>query len=198
MRGVPHLAKPPGPRKRQLQPARHSGRRAALDSVHTEPNAPGSGLEARVSRTDHLSLRLWLRLLTCSTDIETQIRQRLRREFGITLARFDYLAQLHRHPEGLRMNTLSSHLMVTGGNVTGLTDELEKEGFVSREADPTDRRSWRVALTQQGRHAFEAIATVHEAWVMELLGGISTAEQKQLHGLLGRLRLNADPAAVAL
>jgi DNA-binding MarR family transcriptional regulator len=108
------------------------------------------------------------------------------------------LAQLHRHPEGLRMNTLSSHLMVTGGNVTGLTDELEKEGFVSREADPTDRRSRRVALTQQGRHAFEAIATVHEAWVMELLGGISTAEQKQLHGLLGRLRLNADPAAVAL
>ncbi len=153
----------------------------------------GSGLEAGLSRGDHLSLRLWLRLLSCSTEIEAQIRQRLRREFGITLARFDYLAQLHRHPEGLRMNTLSRHLMVTGGNVTGLTDELEKEGFVTREADLADRRSWRVALTEQGRKAFEDMAAVHESWVVELLAGLPRTDQKQLHELLGRLRLKADP-----
>ena len=58
---------------------------------------------------------------------------------GTTLSRFDYLAQLERHPQGLRMNALSRYLMVTGGNVTGLTDELEKDGFVAREADPDDR-----------------------------------------------------------
>lgn len=147
------------------------------------------GLEARMSSGDHQSLRLWLRLLSCSTDIETQIRQRLRSQFGMTLARFDYLAQLHRHPNGLRMNALSRYLMVTGGNVTGLTDELEKDGFVTREADPDDRRSWRVALTPKGRKAFEKIASVHEGWVIEMFDGIADADRHQMYELLGRLRV---------
>ena len=107
----------------------------------------------------------------------------------MTLARFDYLAQLHRHPAGLRMNALSRFLMVTGGNVTGLTDELEKDGFVAREDDPDDRRSYRVALTAKGRKAFEKIASVHEGWVVELLGGVTDADRQQLFELLGRLRV---------
>jgi DNA-binding MarR family transcriptional regulator len=147
------------------------------------------GAEARAAHDDHLALRLWLRLLACSTDIENEIRRRLRVQFGITLARFDYLAQLHRHPEGLRMNALSKFLMVTGGNVTGLTDELEKDGYVRRESDPDDRRSWRVALTAEGRGAFEQIARVHEGWVIELLSGLDPAAQRRLHELLGRLRI---------
>ncbi len=147
------------------------------------------GLEARLSSDDHHSLRLWLRLLACSTDIETEIRKRLRAQFGMTLARFDYLAQLHRHPDGLRMSALSRFLMVTGGNVTGLTDELEKDGLVQRDAEPGDRRSWRVALTAKGRKVFEKIAIEHERWVVELFGGVSDAERQQLYTLLGRLRV---------
>ena len=147
-----------------------------------------TGLEAGVTEGDHHSLRLWLRLLACSTDIETEIRRRLRVQFGMTLARFDYLAQLHRHPEGLRMNVLSRNLMVTGGNVTGLTDELEKAGFVSREAQPEDRRSFVIALTPKGRRAFERMARVHEGWVIELLGGISDPAKQQMYELLGQLR----------
>ena len=96
------------------------------------------GLEARAQVDDHLDTKIWLRLLACSTQIETEIRRRLRAQFGTTLPRFDYLAQLHRHPEGMRMNELSRHLMVTGGSITGLTDQLEKEGFVQRENAPED------------------------------------------------------------
>jgi DNA-binding MarR family transcriptional regulator len=155
------------------------------------------GLEARMSAGDHQSLRLWLRLLSCSTDIETEIRKRLRSQFGMSLARFDYLAQLHRHPAGLRMNALSRFLMVTGGNVTALTDDLSRDGLVTREIEPEDRRSWRVALTAKGRKAFEKVASVHEAWVVELFGGLTEAERLQLHELLGRLRVSrSQPAPV--
>ena len=147
------------------------------------------GAEARAAHDDHLALRLWLRLLACSNDIEREIRQRLRAQFGISLARFDYLAQLYRHPQGLRMSALSKYLMVTGGNVTGLTDELEKDGYVRRESDPDDRRSWRIAMTPEGRRAFEQIARVHEGWVVELLGGLDEPGQRRLHDLLGRVRL---------
>ncbi len=153
-----------------------------------------SGLEARIAPDDHQALRLWLRLLSCSTEIENEIRKRLRTEFGMTLSRFDYLAQLHRMPEGLRMSELSRRLMVTGGSVTGLTDELVKEGHVLREGDPHDRRSQRVRLTPEGRQAFEAAAGVHEQWVVELFAGMPAGDRRQLLDLLGRLRSQLSTA----
>jgi DNA-binding MarR family transcriptional regulator len=159
----------------------------------TEPDA-ALGLEARAADDDHLSLRLWLRLLACSTQIETGIRRRLRSRFCTTLARFDYLAQLHRHPEGLAMSVLSRCLMVTGGSITGLTDPLQREGLVQREPVPQDRRSSRLTLTPLGRARFERMAAEHERWVVELLGGLSAAERKTLHHLLGRLRQSAESA----
>jgi DNA-binding MarR family transcriptional regulator len=164
-------------------------KRAARQEITPLLDDQAIGLEARSASDDHLSLRLWLRLLACSTDIETEIRKRLRAQFGITLARFDYLAQLHRHPDGLRMSALSRYLMVTGGNVTGLTDELEKDGMVQRDAEPGDRRSVRVALTPKGRKVFERMASEHEGWVVELFGSVAEAERHLLYDLLGRLRV---------
>ena len=109
--------------------------------------ADGLGHETRAEGGDHAALKLWLRLLSTTTQVEDEIRRRLRLRFGISLPRFDYLAQLYREPEGLRMKELSSHLMVTGANVTGITDELERDGLVARSSSPTDRRSWIVRLT---------------------------------------------------
>src|SRR5690606_37103779 len=100
--------------------------------------------------------------LACSTQIEREIKQLLRQRFATSLPRFDYLAQLERHPDGLRMNVLSRYLMVTGGNVTGLTDQLVKEGLVRRTENPEDRRSWCVSLTDKGRSEFAAMAAEHE------------------------------------
>ena len=150
------------------------------------------GLEGRVASDDHQALKVWLRLLSCSNQIETEIKKRLRAEFGMTLARFDYLAQLHRHPGGLRMSALSRYLMVTGGNVTGLTDELEKDGLVERVSEPDDRRSYRVSLTKKGRKLFEKIAAVHETWVIAIFAGIGVTQKNQLHDLLGRLRVQLN------
>ena len=147
------------------------------------------GHEARASAEDHAALRLWLRLLACTTQIEDEIRKRLRARFGISLARFDYLAQLHRQPRGLRMKDLSRCLMVTGGNITGLTDELEREGYVTRVGDPLDRRAWILRLTPKGRGAFEAMAREHEAWIVEILGGLDAKTIQQLHQHLGDLRV---------
>ncbi len=152
--------------------------------------------ESRVSHADHKALRLWLRLFTCSTMIERGIRLRLRERFGITLARFDYLAQLARSPAGLRMQELSRRLMVTDGNVTGLTRELAAEGLVERRPGPTDRRVHMVRLTPKGRRTFGAMALVHERWVVDRLAALDAAERDALHASLGRLkRALATPAS---
>ncbi len=147
------------------------------------------GHEARAVAGDHIDLKIWLRLLACSRQIEQQISQRLRVRFGITLARFDYLAQLERHPGGLRMNALSRYLMVTGGNITGLTDQLAKEGLVERVDDPDDRRSWRVALTPKGRRDFAAMAAEHETWLTAMFENLGAGDKDQLFAQLGRLRV---------
>ena len=136
-------------------------------------------LETRVNDQHHQALQLWLRLLACTNKIEGEIRGRLRSEFDTTLPRFDLMAQLERDPEGLKMNELSARLMVTGGNVTGITDQLEKEGLVVRVADPSDRRAYTVKLTPAGRWVFAKMAAVHEQWVVELFAGLNAAEKEQ-------------------
>ena len=161
-----------------------------------EPAAAGPlDSESRASDRDHLALRLWLRLLACTNRIEAPLRRRLREQFDNSLPRFDLMAQLERHPEGMKMRELSRRLMVTGGNVTGLTDRLVAEGLVERLDDPNDRRAYTVRLTAEGRRQFATMAAAHEGWVVELLGGLTPARQQQLFELLGELKrsVTADP-----
>ena len=151
-------------------------------------NTSAVDMEVRAHEDHHASLRLWLRLLSATTRIEDTIRQRLREQFGITLPRFDLMAQLEREPEGLSMGELSRRMMVTGGNVTTIVDQLEKEQLVQRQSLPGDRRAFRVRLTPEGRQAFAAMASAHEGWVVELLSPLSERQQEQLHQLLGTLK----------
>src|SRR5262245_13226797 len=141
------------------------------------------------SRTDdHQALRLWLRLLTCTQLIEREVRARLRERFDTTLPRFDLMSQLWRYPDGLKMNELSRHLMVTGGNVTGIVDLLEKDGLAERATEPADRRAYRVRLTRAGRKAFADMAGAHEEWIVELLAGMPRREQAEVYKQLGKLK----------
>jgi DNA-binding MarR family transcriptional regulator len=161
------------------------------DPSHTLlEDAQELGHEARAGSGDHAALKLWLRMLASTTHIEAEIRRRLRERFGISLARFDYMAQLYRYKDGLKMRALSRYLMVTGGNVTGLTDELESDGLVVREGSPDDRRAWILRLTPKGRRAFEAMANEHEQWVLELFAGLDEKAVQQIYTHLGALRVH--------
>ena len=145
-----------------------------------------------ISRSeDHHALRIWLRLLTCTQLIEKRVRAGLREQFATTLPRFDLMAQLERHPGGLKMNELSRMLMVTGGNVTAIVDQLEKEGLVERLDEPDDRRAFRIRLTRSGDKTFAEMARAHEQWVVELLGGLSRREHDELLKLLAKLKSHA-------
>src|SRR5205809_5169422 len=140
---------------------------------------------------DPRALRIWLRLLTCTHLIEQRVRSGLRERFATTLPRFDLLAQLERHREGLKMNELSRLLMVTGGNVTAIVDQLEKEGLVERLDEPADRRAFRIRLTRAGDKTFAEMARAHEEWVVELLAGLPKREQDELLKLLAKVKSHA-------
>lgn len=140
---------------------------------------------------DHRALRIWLRLLTCTQLIEREVRSRLRGQFNTTLPRFDLMAQLERHPAGLKMNALSRLLMVTGGNVTAIVDQLEKEGLVERLDAPGDRRAFRIRLTRAGERSFAEMARAHEDWVVEMFSGLTRKEHEELLKLLAKLKTSA-------
>ena len=157
--------------------------KAALKALPTAFDA-----ETRGHDDHHVSLRLWLRLLSCTNQVEGRVRQNLQSNFNTTLPRFDLMAQLERAPQGLKMSELSQRMMVTGGNVTGITDGLEKEGLVVRAVDSADRRVYRVKLTAEGERQFRRMAAEHEKWVVDLFGTLSPRHKKQLMDLLGELK----------
>jgi DNA-binding MarR family transcriptional regulator len=145
-------------------------------------------MEARAHSEHPEALRLWLRLMTCTQLVEKQVRARLRERFDTTLPRFDLMAQLERAPDGLKMSELSRRMMVTGGNVTGITDQLAAEGLVDRVDVEGDRRAYRVRLTPKGRKLFHEMAHQHERWILQAFSALNDKEIGTLHKLLGKVK----------
>lgn len=148
-------------------------------------------MEARAHSEHPDALRLWLRLLTCTQLVEKQVRSQLRERFDTTLPRFDLMAQLERAPDGLKMNEVSRRMMVTGGNVTGITDQLVAEGLVDRVDVAGDRRAYRVCLTGKGRKLFDEMASQHEQWIVAAFSSLSDKDVATLHKLLGKVKDHA-------
>lgn len=140
--------------------------------------------ESRLQEDDHHSIKLWLRLLTCSSMIERRLRNALRERFDTTLPRFDFMAQLQRSPDGLSMGDLSQRMMVSGGNVSGLATQLVAEGLIERNPAPGNRRTFIVKMTPKGARFFSRMAREHEAWVISMLGHLPAADVDDLMRLL--------------
>jgi DNA-binding MarR family transcriptional regulator len=147
---------------------------------------------------DHKAeLRLWLRLLTCTNLIEGEIRRRLREHFDVTLPRFDLMSQLDKAPSGKTLGELSSRMMVSNGNITGLTERLVADGLIDRRAGPNDRRVQIVSLTAEGRRTFRAMARTHKNWIAEIFEGLTPSEIETLMRLLAKTKLSAGSAVNA-
>ncbi len=131
--------------------------------------------------------------MAAHADLHGEDRERrsaswLRAQFGITLPRFDLMAQLERSRNGLRMGELSRRMMVTGGNVTGITDQLVPEGLVERRPIAGDRRAHAVRLTAKGRKLFNEMAQQHEDWIVQAFSALTDKDLATLHRLLGKVK----------
>jgi DNA-binding MarR family transcriptional regulator len=156
--------------------------------------------ETKVADAPHdhrAELRLWLRLLTCTTLIETEVRRRLREDHDFTLPRFDLLAQLDKAEDGLVLGEVSKRLMVSAGNVTALVERLLESGHITRAPSPRDRRVQVIRMTAEGRSTFRAMAEDHADWIGDLFQGLSEAETETLMMLLGKLKASVRAGAAS-
>ena len=91
-------------------------------------------------------------------------------------------------PDGMLMSEISRFLLVSNGNVTGIVDRLVQDGFIVRSQRNGDRRTSFVRLTAKGHAAFVAMATAHERWINELLGGVKGRDAEDLSAKLKSFR----------
>jgi DNA-binding MarR family transcriptional regulator len=123
-----------------------------------------------------IETRLWLQLLSLHGDVFASLNSALSSEFGLSLAKFDVLAQLDRYPDGLALGQLSQNLKVSGGNVSGLVQRLLADDLISKEMSSEDRRSFIVRLTPKGNALFSKAAEVHKRHLSKRLEQVSAQE----------------------
>jgi DNA-binding MarR family transcriptional regulator len=126
-------------------------------------------------------------------ELFTHTARRLRRgsilqlaPLGLTYAQARVL-RLVAHGDHLRMADLAAQLDVVPRSVTTMVDALESAGFVARHADPGDRRSVHVTLSEEGRLLIDRLEAARRDSAEEVFGGLDSAQRHQLSELLGFL-----------
>jgi DNA-binding MarR family transcriptional regulator len=125
-------------------------------------------------------------VLHTSSVLEARVEAKLG-AVGLSLAKLAALRQLAQAGDSLPLGQLAERLSCVKSNVTQLVDRLEADGFVSRAADPIDRRSRLAVLTAAGRKACERGSAIQQTVERELFGALTRDETAQLQGLLAKL-----------
>lgn len=137
---------------------------------------PHAASNALSDQPSNMEVRIWIRMLTLHGTVYSRLNRTFLDRFGISLAKFDVLAQLDRFGDELSQGELSQRLKVTGGNVTGLVRRLVADGFVTRKMSASDRRSFVVGLTPNGREVFRAAQDMHNELLRDWFGDLSPDE----------------------
>ena len=101
--------------------------------------------------------------------------------FGLTPVKLNYL-MIVKHigrEEGLSQSEIARRLLIDAGNVTHVLDDLEKKGWVVRDAGP-DRRSHRIKITPKGSKLLGEVWPTYKKTVGQLTGGLSAQEHHRL------------------
>jgi DNA-binding MarR family transcriptional regulator len=129
-------------------------------------------------------------VLRAASVLESRVESRLS-EAGLSMAKLAALRQLMLAGNSLPLGQLADRLACVKSNVTQLVDRLEADGLVSREGDPSDRRSRLAVLTDAGREACARGSDLQQRAERELFGTLSHDESIQLENLLAKLHTQA-------
>ncbi len=130
-------------------------------------------------------------LVHASDAAQAHLESRLE-SCGLSIPKLAALQRLVEAGDSLPLGQLAERLSCVKSNVTQLMDRLEADGFVSREADPNDRRSRLAVITATGRKAYAEGAKVQESVEKALFGKFSKEEALQLASLMARLEAQAS------
>lgn len=127
------------------------------------------------------ALNAFITLMRAADSLTARLSEGLA-EHALTASQFGLLETL-MHLGPLCQRELARKLLVSGGNVTMVVDNLERRGLVSRERSTVDRRVVTVALTPAGRKLIAMVFPSHMARIVAEFGILSAADQENLRRL---------------
>jgi DNA-binding MarR family transcriptional regulator len=145
-------------------------------------------LAERYPSLDPTAIEVYLTLLGVADEIAAAAGAHLARH-GLGEGRHLVLGLLlEDHPKPLSHSELAERSGVTKGNITGLVDGLERDGYVKREDSGDDRRVTPVSLTPTGRRLIEKVLPDRFGRIAGLMGKLSVSERKTLVSLLTKVQ----------
>lgn len=131
--------------------------------------------------------------LTRAFDLLEDVLNRHFARFGLSPVKFNALVHLQYNGDvGLALSELGEKMLVSGANITGLVDRLERDGLVYRENDQRDRRIVRAKITPRARDLLCKIMPEHSKFIGVILSALDHDEKESFIGLLTKLQEGLD------
>ncbi len=139
----------------------------------------------RYGKRAEVALDMWVKLARAFSVFSRRSEEQIR-TFGLTTAQFSALECLG-HKGAMTLGELCRKQLVSGGNMTVVVDNLEREDLVERVRNKKDRRSIVVQLTPKGKELFGRIFPVHARHIARVASVLTQTEQSSLAALLKKL-----------
>ncbi len=135
----------------------------------------------------------WLGFLRTHAQLWDEVEAQLRRDHGLTVARYDVLAHLDAAGGRLGLSDLAAAIVLSPSGLSKLLDRMVAAGLVRREPDPDDARSSFAQITDRGRTLVDQARTTHHALLQRRFGDALTGRDvADLTRIMGRLRSGPD------
>lgn len=148
------------------------------------------GTHYKGSDETKVTLDAFIKLTRASESVNSRLARYLAEE-KLTISQFGTLeALMHLGP--LNQRELGRKLLKSGGNITMVIDNLEKNGMVKRRPNPDDRRAVIVDLTTKGRRFIEEYFPKHLEKIIEEFSVLTTKEKQQLAAICKKLGVREE------
>lgn len=145
------------------------------------------GTHYQGSRKETVALDTFIKLVRASESVSARLAV-IMAERGLTISQFGALEALY-HLGPLCQRELGEKILKSGGNITMVVDNLERNGHVKRARDKKDRRYFRVRLTAKGRRLIAKAFPDVLGRIVKEVGVLTQKEQKEFAGFLLRVGL---------
>ena len=130
----------------------------------------------------------WLALLRTHARLWDQLEAEMRRDHGLTIARYDVLTQLDSAAGRLRLSELASSVVLSPSGLSKLLDRMEASELIRREPDPRDARSTFAAITPRGRALVKKARRGHQKLLQQRFGdALDDGDVADLTRIIGRI-----------
>ncbi|MFQ6613194.1 MAG: MarR family winged helix-turn-helix transcriptional regulator [Fidelibacterota bacterium] len=140
---------------------------------------------SKYTAEERRALSAWVKLSRAAESVGSRLREENALQ-SLTPPQFGVLEMLY-HLGPLCQKEIGAKLLRSGGNITLVVDNLEKQGLVQRRKHPRDRRYYRICLTKEGTKLIEKAFQFHLRLLVSLFSVLTSSEQETLSTLCRKL-----------